>query len=808
MKFSEQWLREWVNPQLTTQELVDQLTMAGLEVDGFDPVAGPFEGIIVGEIVAVEDHPNADKLHVCRVSTGDDELLQVVCGAPNARAGLKAPFAPVGSQIEDFKIKKAKLRKVESFGMLCSERELGISDNHDGLMELPEDAPVGEKIVSYLNLDDAIIDLDLTPNRSDCLGIIGLAREVGVLNNIDVDVPEMPEVAATTDASFAVTLSAKSACPRYVGRAIKNINLHAETPLWMQEKLRRCEVRSIDPIVDVTNYVMLELGQPMHAFDLDRLQGTIDVRLADEAEHITLLDGQDVALGKGTLLITDDSGPIAIAGIMGGLSTAVVEGSSNIFLESAFFAPMAMAGQARSYGMNTDASHRFERGVDFALQTRAIERATQLILEIAGGEAGPVVETVSEADLPSQNQVPLRSPRINRLLGIHVSDTEVDEMLTRLGFEHEKSDQGGDTAWLVQAPTHRFDIELEVDLIEEISRIYGYNNLPVTVPKSDLNMAHVAEAEVTIEKIRNQLVVRGYQEAITYSFVEAGSQVLLDPTNEPIALANPISADMSVMRSTLWPGLIKALIYNKNRQQDRIRLFETGLRFIQPANQPELDLAQVKQDKVLAGVAMGRRIPESWSESTAKIDFFDIKGDLESIFELTAESDTFSFKPANHPALHPGQSAEICRNGESLGYLGLLHPRVQTELGLDEAVFVFELAVDSLVSRKIPKFTELSKFPEVRRDIAVIVDKNIDSSQILGNIHDNAGDYLQNLMLFDVYTGKGIDPTRKSLALGLTYQHPSRTLTDQEINESVDCVVASLQNQFDASLRKSRGALF
>ncbi|MDK1025622.1 MAG: phenylalanine--tRNA ligase subunit beta [Gammaproteobacteria bacterium] len=801
MKFSEQWLREWVNPDLSTQELVDQLTMAGLEVEGFEPVAGSFAGIIVAEVIAVEAHPNADKLHVCKVSTGGSELLQVVCGAPNARVGLKAPFAPVGARIEDVKIKKTKLRQVESFGMLCSERELGISDHHEGLMELPADAPVGASIVDYLQLNDVVIDLDLTPNRSDCLGITGLAREVGVLNNIDVKVREIKPVAATIENTFPVRLSATSGCPRYVGRVITNINLNAATPLWMQEKLRRCELRSIDPIVDVSNYVMLELGQPMHAFDLDRLQGRIDVRLAAQGESIKLLNDQEIALKENTLLITDDSGPIAIAGIMGGMDTAVAEGSCTIFLESAFFSPMVMAGQARSYGLTTDASHRFERGVDYGIQVKAIERATELILEIAGGEAGPLVETLSEEDLPNQNRVKLRSARINRLLGIHVSDPEVDEMLTRLGFEHEKSEQDGEICWLVHAPTHRFDIELEVDLIEEISRIYGYNNLPVTVPRSDLNMAHVAETEVTLSKIRDQLVSRGYQEAITYSFVDAGAQSLLDPVNEPIALANPISADMSVMRSTLWPGLVKALIYNKNRQQDRIRLFETGLRFIQPANQAEIDLKQIKQEKVLAGVAMGRRLPESWSEAAEQVDFFDVKGDLESIFALTGDSDSFRFQPVDHPVLHPGQAAEISRNGEKLGYLGLLHPRVQAQLGLDEPVFLFELVVALLISGKLPDQQELSKFPEIRRDIAILVDQDIHADQILANIRENAGDYLQNLMLFDVYTGKGIDPTRKSLALGLTYQHPSRTLTDLEVSDSIDRVVTSLHDQFGASLR-------
>ncbi len=801
MKFSEQWLREWVNPQLSTRELVDQLTMAGLEVDSMEPVAGPFDGIIVAEILAAEPHPNADKLQVCRVNTGQGEPLQVVCGAPNARAGLIAPFAPVGASIEDFKIKKAKLRQVESFGMLCSEKELGLSDNHDGLMELPNDAPIGQPVIEYLKLNDTTIDLDLTPNRSDCLGIIGVAREVGVLNNLDINSPEIKPVPASIEQMVPVTLSAKTGCPRYVGRVIKGINLDAETPLWLREKLRRSDIRSIDPIVDVTNYVMIELGQPMHAFDLDRLTGTIDVRLAGPGEKIKLLDQQDINLNEGTLLITDDSGPIAIAGVMGGDSTAVIEGSRNIFLESAFFAPMALAGQARSYGMNTDASHRFERGVDSRIQVQAIERATQLILEIAGGQAGPVTETVAETHLPERKQVNLRPSRISRLLGIEVSDQEVDEMLTRLHFEHQKVTIKGETSWQVNAPSHRFDIELEVDLIEEISRIYGYNNLPVTVPRLSLNMPTLPEAEVSLGRIRRQLVARGYQEAITYSFVDAEAQALLDPVNEPIALANPISAEMSVMRSTLWPGLLKSLIYNKNRQQDRIRLFETGLRFRQPSNAGPLNLKQITQDKVLAGVAMGRRFPESWTENGEKIDFFDIKGDLESVFALTADAGSFQVEPVVHPVLHPGQSARISRNGQELGVVGLLHPGIQASLELDESVYLFEVAIQPLVGGQLANFSELSRFPESRRDIAVVVARNIDSIDILKNIRENAGNYLQNLKLFDVYTGKGIDPARKSLALGLTFQHPSRNLTDLEINDSIDRVVSSLQETFGASLR-------
>ena len=801
MKFSEQWLREWVSPDLTTEQLVEQLTMAGLEVESFQPVAGKFDQVVVAEVLQVEPHPNADKLLLCKVSTGAGDAEQIVCAAPNVRKGLKAPFAPIGATLEDLKIKKAKLRGVQSFGMLCSERELGISDNHEGLLELPHDAPVGENVRDYLKLDDTTIDLDLTPNRSDCLGIVGLAREVGVLNNLDVAAPEMPTIDNEIDDVFPVTVDAKAACPRYVGRVINNINVNAKTPLWMKERLRRSDLRSIDPVVDVTNYVLLELGQPLHAFDRDRLTDEIIVRLSTEGETITLLDGKEIELIEDTLLITDRSGPIAIAGVMGGLNTAVTQETHTIFLESAFFSPIALMGKARAYGLNTDASHRFERGVDHALQVRAIERATELLLQIAGGEPGPVTETVSEAHLPRSRQVKLRSSRIQRLLGIDVSEGEVDEVLNRLGLRFEKNAADSDVLWSVTSPSHRFDITLEVDLIEEISRIYGYNNLPVTVPKADLNMFHQTETQLTLADIRRQLVARGYQEAITNSFVDAGLEGVLDPGNEPIPLANPLSADLSVMRTSLWPGLIKSLIYNKNRQQNRIRLFETGLRFIQPPNQQQVQFDDIQQDQVLAGVACGARSPELWSNATESVDFFDVKGDLESILVLTGDLEGFTFEKASHPALHPGQSAAIRRGEEVLGYLGLLHPQVQDQLELHEPVYLFELALDPLIAGRLPEFAELSKFPEIRRDIAIIVGQDVLSVDIRACILENAGNWLQNLKLFDVYQGKGIDPNRKSIALGLTFQHPSRTLTDDDINNSVKRVVASLQDRFEASLR-------
>ncbi len=800
MKFSEAWLREYVNPELTTRQLVDQLTMAGLEVDGFEPVASKFSKVVVGEILNVESHPDADKLVVCRVSSGAEEH-QVVCGAPNARAGIKIPFALIGAKLEDFKIKKAKLRGVESFGMLCSERELGLSDRHEGLMELPNDAPVGDDIREYLKLDDAIIDLDLTPNRSDCLGMVGLGRETGLINALDVQMPDIGTVAASINDQFPVELNAGEACPRFAGRVIKGIRLDAETPLWMKEKLRRSEVRSIDPVVDVTNYVMLELGQPMHAYDLGKLSGKIAVRQSEKGEKVTLLDESEVDLDGETLLITDDSGPIGIAGIMGGLSTSVTASTTDIFLESAFFSPAAITGRARSYAMNTDASHRFERGVDWQGQSMAVERATELLLQISGGEAGPTVETVLQQALPQDPNVSLRLNRVKKLLGVEIEANQVDDILTRLGFEHSQSVTAEDTVWQVQSPSHRFDIAIEADLIEEISRVYGYNNLPVRTPRTSLSMAPIPDGELLLNRIKDQLVSRGYYEAITYSFVDPAIQAVLDPESEPIGLANPLSSEMAEMRTTLWSGLVKSLIYNINRQQSRVRLFESGLRFLQSPNKSELEMSDIRQERMLAGVVFGKRQPESWANSTQAVDFFDIKGDVESVLNLTGAIEEFEFSKGHHPALHPGQTAQISRNGNLVGYLGLMDPRTQKSLAIEQNVYLFELKLDEITSRRVPEADRLSKFPEVRRDIAVIVDNGVSAAEINACVRSVAKTAFKNLMLFDVYQGKGIDPNRKSVALGLTFQHPSRTLTDAEINEFIDEIVDVLANNLGATLR-------
>ena len=800
MKLSENWLREFVNPELTTEELVEQLTMAGLEVDGVTPVASEFSKVVVGDILEVNSHPDADKLVVCKVSSGD-ETHQVVCGAPNARAGIKVPFALVGAKLAGHKLKKAKLRGVESFGMLCSERELGISDSHDGLMELPRDAPVGDSMRDYLQLDDYVFDLDLTPNRSDCLGMTGLAREAGLINSLDVQYPDIHPVAPDIDDTFAVELESGSACPRFVGRVIRNIDLKAKTPQWMQEKLRRSDIRSIDPVVDVTNFVMLELNHPMHAYDLQKLVGRIVVRQSVEGEKVTLLDGSEVELNADTVLITDESGPIGMGGVMGGLSTAVTDDSRDIFLECAFFNPKSIAGRARSYGMNTDAAHRFERGVDWQGQINAMERATALLIEIAGGEAGPVVDTVLEEQLPSSKKVMLRAGRIKRLLGVEIPWVDIEDMLSRLGFDHDRVEFDGKEGWLVSAPSHRFDIDIEADLIEEISRVFGYNNLPVRTPVTSLTMTAMPEGELTQDRMRDQMVARGYQEAITYSFVDPVLQADLDPEYQAVALANPLSSEMSVMRTTLWTGLLKSLIYNLNRQQDRVRLFEMGLRFRMEPNQQELTLENITQEKVLAGIVCGDQNAENWADRSQVVDFYDIKGDLESIFALAGEPGSFKFATTEHAALQKGQSAEILRDGRNVGHLGLLSPEIQQILDIRSQVYLFELKIDELIAKTVPKSALLSRYPVVRRDIAVVVDQVISALAIRDCVESAADDTLQNLKLFDVYQGKGIETNRKSLALGLTFQHPSRTLTDEEISSSMDKIVASLETEVGASLR-------
>lgn len=795
MKFSEQWLREWVNPPLSTQALVSQITMAGLEVDGVEPAAAILSQVVVGEILSAEPHPNADKLKVCTVSIGTDRH-QVVCGAPNARPGIKVPFALVGAKLDEFKIKKAKLRGVESFGMLCSERELGLSENHEGLMELADDAPVGADINGYLQLDDSIIEVDLTPNRSDCLGIIGLARETGLMNNLDVCMPDIQPIAAAHNDQVAVHLAALDGCPRFVGRVVRDVDLTAATPLWLTEKLRRSGIRSIDPVVDVTNYIMLELNQPMHAYDLNRLTGDITVRQSTEGEQLTLLNGSQTTLTAGTLLITDASGPIGMAGIMGGASTAVQSDTRDIYLEAAFFTPIAIAGRARAYGMHTDAGHRFERGVDYQGQERAMERATQLLLLIAGGRPGPLVDTVSEADLPQPIEVRLRAARVARVLGMVIDDADIENILKRLEFEFDLDPNSEDRAWLVQSPSHRFDINIEADLIEEISRIIGYEALPVTQPVASLSMLESTETQSSVRQVKQRLIDRGYSEAINYSFVDSDLQQRLLPDVTAVALKNPLSSEMSVMRTTLVGGLLKALVHNQNRQQTNVRLFEVGLVFHQQ-DQGALSFDAIAQREQLALVLSGQRFPEGWANAADLVDFFDLKGDLEALLGeqgLTFQADEIR-------GLQAGQSARILKDNVPLGQIGLLEASVADQFDLRAPAYVAEIDLSLALRQHVPQVQEVSKYPGVRRDIAILVARSVTATALRSVIEMSAGDALLHLKLFDVYMGKGIDPNQKSVGLGLTFQHPSRTLTDDEINTAMAEVVQALGSQLQAQLR-------
>ena len=793
MKFSEQWLREWVNPAIGSDDLAHLVTMAGLEVDGVESVAGDFSGVVVAEIVSAEQHPDADKLRVCEVSTGS-ETVQIVCGAPSARAGLKAPLAQVGAVLPgNFKIKKAKLRGVESQGMLCASTELGLGDDADGLLELAVDAPVGTDVREYLGLEDNVIEIDLTPNRADCLGMTGIAREVGLLTQTDVAYPQITEVPATIEDTFPVSLNADDACPRFVARVIRNIDISRPSPLWVQERLRRAGLRSLDAVVDVTNYVMLELGQPMHAFDLDKLQGGIDVRMAKAGEPLELLNGQNVELSADTVVVADDSGAVSMAGIMGGETTAVSESTTHLLLEAAWWKPDAIAGRARSYGLHTDASHRFERGADFAMQAKVIERATELLLEFCGGEAGPLVDTMNESDLPERPPVSLRRDRIARMLGFAMEDTEVERIFNGLGLTVRNTDDG----WEVDVPSWRVDIAIEADLLEELARVYGYNNLPVSHITADLVIPNRPEEKVSIRTVRRRLMGRDYQEAVTYSFVDPKWQNVFDPSLDPVVLPNPISADLSVMRTSLLPGLMGALVHNTHRQQSRVRLFETGLRFLPGGG--EGSVAGVEQVPTLAGVATGRREAENWNEGGELVDFYDVKGDLESVLALTGES--FRFGAAERTGLHPGQTAGIYRGDVLMGYLGTLHPELQSAYDLATPVYLFELELGAVLNARLPAFAELSKYPAQRRDIAVIVDKSVAAGELLENVRSVAGTYLTDLRLFDVYEGKGIDPKRKSLALGLTFRDSSRTLSDDDVNKCVDQVIDLLIKTYNAELR-------
>ncbi|BDH46178.1 phenylalanine--tRNA ligase beta subunit [Salmonella enterica subsp. enterica serovar Choleraesuis] len=794
MKFSELWLREWVNPAIDSAALAEQITMAGLEVDGVEPVSGAFNGVVVGEVVECAQHPNADKLRVTKVNVGGDRLLDIVCGAPNCRQGLRVAVATVGAVLPgDFKIKAAKLRGEPSEGMLCSFSELGISDDHNGIIELPADAPVGTDIREYLKLDDSTIEISVTPNRADCLGIIGVARDVAVLNKLPLVAPEMNPVAAAISDTFPIRVEATEACPRYLGRVVKGINVKAATPLWMKEKLRRCGIRSIDPVVDVTNYVLLELGQPMHAFDLARIDGEIVVRMAKEGEKLVLLDGSEATLNADTLVIADRQKPLAMGGIFGGEHSGVNGDTQDVLLECAFFNPLAITGRARRHGLHTDASHRYERGVDSTLQHKAMERATRLLIDICGGSAGPIIDVTAQDKLPVAATITLRRSKLDRLLGHHIADEQVSDILTRLGCQVTT----GKDEWVAVAPGWRFDMQIEEDLIEEVARVYGYNSIPNTPIQAGLVMGEHREAALSMKRVKTMLVDKGYQEVITYSFVDPKVQKLLHPNEEALMLPSPISSEMSAMRLSLWSGMLGTVIYNQNRQQGRVRLFETGLRFV-PDTQADLG---IRQDVMLAGVICGNRYEEHWDLAKGTVDFYDLKGDLESVLELTGKLSEIEFRAAAHPALHPGQTAGIYLAGEHIGFIGVVHPELERKLDLNGRTLVFELQWDKLAERAVPSAREVSRFPANRRDIAVVVAENVPAEAILNECKKVGVNQIVGVNLFDVYRGKGVAEGYKSLAISLILQDTGRTLEEEEIAATVSRCVEALKERFQASLR-------
>ncbi|HEY3785792.1 MAG TPA: phenylalanine--tRNA ligase subunit beta [Steroidobacteraceae bacterium] len=810
MRVPYSWLTDWVQVPWNARELGSRLTMSGFELEAIEPAAPPFSGVIVAEILSAERHPQADKLQVCRVAFGNGEPVQIVCGAANARAGLKSALAVVGAKLPgDVEIKPARLRGVQSCGMLTSARELGLAETSAGILELPPEAPVGMPLREYLNLDDEVLEVAVTPNRGDAMSIVGIAREVAVLVGETLGAPpDLPataqgaqstgsRVGVTGKDTHAVHLDAAAACPSFAGCIVRGVNNQAPTPIWLRERLRRAGVRSISPVVDVTNYIMLELGQPMHAYDLTKLSGDIHVRTARAGEAITLLDGKKIEPGPDVLLITDAEGPIGVAGIMGGERTAVSASTTDVFLEAAFFAPEALIGRARRWGLVTDAGQRFERGVDPSLQRRAMERAMALLLGIAGGAAGPVSLVQSAEHLPQRKAVMLRRAQLERLLGLKLPDARVASVLTALKMQVTSSAQG----WEARPPAHRFDITIEADLIEEVARIVGFE----TIPEADACGPHrfrgLPEERAGEQVMLEALAMRGYEEAITFAFVDPALQASLFPDQAGLMLVNPIASDMSVMRVSLWPGLLRGALENQRRQQDRIRLFEHGARFIP-------DGQATREVDSLAAVALGPRLPEQWGlarEARVPVDFFDIKGDLEALLAASGEPESFVFEaPAageGLACLHPGRSARIRRHGGLVGWLGELHPSLVKSMDFTHPPVLFELQIDSLQVRR-PQYREISRFPQVRRDLAIVLDEAIPLSALAERVTLVSASLLQTFRVFDVYRGPGIESGRKSVALGLIFQDISRTLTDEDVERLIASIVADLRVTLNARIRE------
>lgn len=792
MKCSETWLREWANPDISLAKLCDKLTMAGLEVESFTPVAEDFSRVVIGEVIAVTPHPAAERLQVCQVRIQKEEApLQIVCGAQNVRPQLKVALALDGAKLpHQVHIKTSTLRGVKSEGMLCSAVELGLAQTGEGILELPENAPLGELLWHYLSLDDFVIDISITPNRGDCLSVKGIAREVSALTACPLIEPSIHPVSPSIADTLPVEVNAPQQCPLYIGRIIRNVKVDRPTPIWLKERIRRSGIRSINPIVDAVNYVMLELGQPMHAFDLETINNKIIIRLSTSGEKLTLLDGSIKTLDDNTLVIADEETILAIAGVMGGLDSGVTSLTNAIFLESAYFTPEAIARQRQFYNLNSDSAHRYERGVDDQIQRLAIERVTQLIVEAVGGDAGPIIEKRSPNDLPKVRKISLPKDKIHRLLGITINDKKIEAILNALNFAWVYDEQ----AWQVTIPSYRSDLHIAQDLIEEIARLYGYDHIPTHGLKAKLEVNASLQNDKDYRSFREFLADRSYHEVISYSFVDNALQNLLSPNEKARALVNPITADMTVMRTNLWSGLMKTFLYNKSRQQHRIRLFELGTCFLTRQN-------KLLQQARLAGLIAGFAYPEQWDVASREVDFFDLKGDVYDLVRLSFPDENIDFKREDSPVLHQGQSAGIYVADKKIGLLGLIHPLILQKLDITGKVFVFELDLKTLSTAPLAHFQEFSKFPEIRRDLALLVNEAIPAKDIQDTIRACAGDWLKDVFIFDVYQGKGITPGFKSIALALILQHATRTLVDDEVADTMQRIVTGLKDQLGAELR-------
>ncbi len=782
MKLSEHWLRELVNPGLTTSGLADLLTFGGVEVESVEPAAPAFDQVVVAEILSVVKHPQADRLNVCKVNAGTTPLT-IVCGAPNVRAGMRVPAALVGARLPGIEIKLAKVRGVESQGMLCSAVELGLSAEAAGLLELPADATIGLAVREVLDLDDQVLTTKPTPNRGDCLSVLGLAREVAALSGSSLQWLAPEPVAVAIKDSIAITVEAPADCPRYCARLIRGIDTSAVTPHWMVRRLARSGVRAISAIVDVTNYVLLEMGQPLHAFDAAKVNGGIQVRRATQGESLLLLNGTTLTLSPDYLVIADSKQPLALAGIMGGEHSGVTMTTQDVILESAFFSPEIIAGKTRLLGFGSDSAYRFERGVDFSGALAAMERASRLILEICGGRAGPVCEV--QGALPARTTVTLRLARAERVLGFAMDGTTAMSILERLGFRPQQN--GGEIA--ATPPSYRFDIAIEEDLIEELARIYGYANIPVSVPPAPARLLAVAERRRSPAAIRHLMASLDYQEAVTYSFVDRAWESDFCANAEPVALANPIASQMSVMRSSLIGGLVNAVAFNASRKQGRVRMFEVGRCFL---NQPAYP-----QPWRIGAIAFGDAAPAQWGQQARAVDFYDIKADLEALLAPLVAS----YRPAAHAAFHPGKSAAVVVDGETVGWVGELHPSWQRKYDLPSAPVLFELELRVAEQGELPVYQEVSKFPAIRRDLAAEFDENVRYEDISNALKRGGAGILREVVVFDLYRGQGVQKGKKSLAFSVLLQDTHKTLTDAEAEKAVAELRRILQEQFKAKLR-------